>query len=86
MTHNASIIYLRRILDNESFGISHKLTFLAFKKSCFVGHVYNLKNSFKTNYWHFGGNRLLLLTKNENLTKNLGRALPPSFGQNPKEQ
>ena len=32
------------------------------QNTCFVGHEYNLKNS--SNYWHFGGSRLLLLTKN----------------------
>ena len=31
---------------------------------CFVGHVYNLKTAESSNYWHFRGNRLLLLTKN----------------------
>ena len=37
------------------------------QNTCFVGHVYNPKKQFKlssSNYWHFGGNRLLLLTKN----------------------
>ena len=34
VTHKASILPLRRILDNESFLMSLKSTFLAFKKSC----------------------------------------------------
>ena len=43
------------------------------------------------NYWHFGGNRLLLLTKNALIKgdKKFGQGPPPphpSFAQNPKEQ
>ena len=47
-----------------------------------------LKTFQSSNYWHFGGNRLLLLTKNVIMKSGQGRALPlpPSFGQNPKEQ
>ena len=44
----------------------------------FVGHVYNLKTVQNSNYWHFGGNRLLLLTKKctyEKWTKNLKLSL-----------
>ena len=30
--------------------------------------MYNLKKVQSSNYWHFGGNRLLLLTKNAKMT------------------
>ena len=60
--------------------------------TCFVGHVYNLKKQF-TNYWHYGGNRLLLLAKHILMKsgQKIGQGLPPppprtSFGQNLKEQ
>ena len=52
-----------------------------------MAHVNNLKNSLQ--YWHFGGNRLLLLTKNtlmKRWQKSRQGPPPPSFGQNPKEQ
>ena len=45
------------------------------------------KTVLSSNYWHFGGNRLLLLTKNALMKsdKKLARALPsPSFEQNKK--
>ena len=48
-----------------------------------------IKNSLKFKYWHFGGNRLLLLTKNalmKRCQKIWAGPCPPSFGQNPKEQ
>ena len=40
-------------------------------------------------YWHLGLNPTPLIDQKctyEKVPKNLGRALPPSFGQNPKEQ
>ena len=42
-----------------------------------------------SNYWHFGGNKLLLLTKNalvKRCQKIWAGSSPPSLGQNPKEQ
>ena len=42
-----------------------------------------------SNYWHFGGNKLLLLTKNAHMKRcqKIGQGPPPpSFGKNPKEQ
>ena len=51
--------------------------------------MYNLKNSLKFKLLAFSKKWTPLLTKNaplENVTKKFGRTLPPSFGQNPKEQ
>ena len=47
-----------------------------------MGHVYNLKTVYGSNYWHFGGNRLLLLAKNA-LDKKFGQGPPPApqFGK-----
>ena len=44
VTHKASILPLRRILDNESFLLLLKSTFLAFKKS-FTSWTNSKKNS-----------------------------------------
>ena len=56
--------------------------------NCFLGHVYNPKTLKSLNYWHFGGKRLLLLTKNTPMkrSKKIGQGPPPSFGQNPNKQ
>ena len=59
------------------------------QNTCFVGHVYNLKTAQSSKYWHVGGNRLLLLTKNALMKSgqtNWAGPSPPSLGQNPKEQ
>ena len=50
--------------------------------------VYNLKTVYGSNYWHFGGNSLHLLTKYALMKRwqKIWAGPSPSFGQNPKEQ
>ena len=66
--------------DIQNYSLSNILLKLR-PNTCFAGHVYNLKKS--SNYWHFGGNRLHLLTKNalmKRCQKNWAGPSPPSFG------
>ena len=59
------------------------------QNASFVGHVYNLKNSLKFKLLAFWRKHTAFIDQKctyEKVTKNLGKALPPSFGQNPKEQ
>ena len=63
--------------DIQNYSLSNILLKLR-PNTCFAGHVYNLKKS--SNYWHFGGNRLHLLTKNalmKRCQKNWAGPSPP---------
>ena len=86
MTARAPVVLKTAVLLDS---VQIKLKILYILNDVLYIYTYNLKKTvLSSNYWHIGGNRLPLLTKNALMKRcqKFWAAPPPSFEQNLKEQ